>query len=224
MVRRREPNPSPSPLDNSLRRGEAEAAAGLVAREQEERQGRLLHEVHRLWDLVKRFCVDGEDAFAGRLCDLLAAVRADGLGDRLGQLERGDDVKRDALAVYGLAEANRKGEVAAAARRLVESVRRAGRAGDTHQELRGWLCTGLMREILAPAPEPARKLRGCYERDHTFLEWSAHMTDAEIRDRWNRERPGDAIARGGRGADVVKKGRRRAAKEREAEQRNGQNF
>src|SRR5262249_23141339 len=158
MARRKS---SPSLLDNVLRSAEADALAVLKEQEEKVGQAKLLSKVAEEWGRVHRFCTDGEEVFAERLCGLLAAVRAAGLIARLEMVQPGDDAKQAALALYRLADDGKREEVAGAVCSLAQSVRRSRRAGAAHMELRDWLCDGLMKEILAdsssgPASDPRR--------------------------------------------------------------------
>jgi hypothetical protein len=70
-----------------------------------------------------------------------------------------------------------------------------------------------------PAPEvpPDDEKRRCYQRDHTWLDWNEKLglTPAKIRDRWNKEQPGQSVGDKRKGREVVRKGIEQARRDRE---------
>jgi hypothetical protein len=143
-----------SPALNDLLRTAEDAAATITReRQEEERQVHLMQEVVRQWGLVRHFLKHGADTFAGRLCDLLAAVDAAGLGERLGALQRGDGAKQAALDIYRDASERRQKNVIAVVEKWAGSM--SGRTvTPTDIALRDWLCSGLIAEILNAGPPP----------------------------------------------------------------------
>jgi hypothetical protein len=219
--------PKQPPVDPLFGPAETEQRDSAPSASAERRRRR--DEFLTAWDRVREFTggsPEDDRLLARLLCDLLRRLRALGpAGLPVARTAGADDVvKARALQVYRLADAGNAGAV-------FEELRRLGatEGAPTAGVLAHWLREGLVLEMLGlqpfgaaggePAGAPEQAPRPCQDRDHLWLRWREEgMKPAAIRDRWNAEHArygGEKISTGRSGFEVVKRGLKKARKEKQ---------